>query len=1426
MKAEKIERDNLKFLVGDGEMAGRIRDFNWTNSGLGSARDWPSALLSTLGICISAQFPMAIYWGSEGFLLYNDAWRPILGNKHPWALGRPAREVWPEIWETINPLFESVRTTSRGTWRGDELLPMQRFGYTEECYFDYTFNPITGQSGKVEGILNVVQETTFRVLNERRTRLLSELATNSVRARTKEQAAESTISVMATDRADIPFALLYQLEPDHRNPRLVAAMGLSQDSLTGLKQADAAASSHWPFSQALQDRNLISINELKDRFGIHPESYWPEAATNALLLPVTTGHEAAPSMLVVGVSPRRQLDDDYLRFFDLVASHVASTLAGAQAYEKERQRAEALTELDRAKTAFFSNVSHEFRTPLTLMLGPLEDLLARRKQSPSAGEDAELEIVHRNSLRLLKLVNTLLDFSRMEAGRTVAHYVKTDLAALTTDLASVFRSAMEKAGLQFKVECARLPQPVFVDHDMWEKIVFNLLSNALKFTLSGEIAVAQHAEKDFAVLTVRDTGCGIPAHELPNVFKRFHRIENARGRSHEGTGIGLALASELVKLHHGVIEVESEPERGTVFRVKIPFGEKHLPAEHISSSTARSHTGLHNRAFIEETDAWLPQKRSAPPASGNNDKLIPARPRILLAEDNADMRDYVRHLLEPVYEVQSVADGAAALEAALKKPPDLLLSDVMMPGLDGFGLLDKLRADPAMRAIPFILLSARAGEEARIEGTEAGADDYLTKPFSARELLARVATHLKLTRIRKEAEEQVRASGQLYRNVFDSMTPGFCVIEVIFDDGSRPIDFRFVEINQAFENQTGLRNATGKRMRELVPTLEEYWFDIYGKVALTGEPARFENRAEALGRWYEVFAARLDPPECRRVGIVFNDINARKQAEALLRQNEGLFSALVHLAPTGVYVIDAQFRLQQINALAMPAFDKVHPRIGRDFAEVMHILWGPEVGGEIVKIFRHTLATGERYISPRFSEFRQDLGEQKSYEWEIQRVTLPDGQHGVVCYFNDITERMRGQLRTEFLSQLTQKLSMVSDAGEVNCVATREIGQFLGGSRCYFFEAIPGTDRINVLPEWQQSPDNSLEGTYPMGQFGSPEFWQAVQNGRLLDVTDVRVHPLTKDFQADYEAFHVSAYALAPFLHEGRWGACLAVCSDKPRQWTAEEKALLENAVARAWPLIERARVQGALREASMLLADKAAHLETLVDQRTAKLRETIGELEAFSYSIAHDMRAPLRSLRGFSMMLLSDHAQKLDALGKDYLQRIARAAGRMDKLISDVLSYSRVVRGEFSSEAVEVTQLLSGIIETYPMLAADKADVLLAGPFPPVQGNEAMLMQIFSNLMGNAVKFMPPGVKPQLKIWGEMRGNNVRYFVQDNGIGIPSDQHRKIFDIFQQVDNNFEGTGIGLAIVKKAVERMGGSVGLQSEPGRGSTFWVEIKAA
>ncbi|HEY0468003.1 MAG TPA: ATP-binding protein, partial [Polyangiaceae bacterium] len=423
--------------------------------------------------------------------------------------------------------------------------------------------------------------------------------------------------------------------------------------------------------------------------------------------------------------------------------------------------------MDEAKTAFFSNVSHEFRTPLSLMLGPIEESLHDIDEPLPPRQRARQELVHRSSLRLLKLVNSLLDFSRIEAGRAHAHFQRTELGAVTTDLTSSFRSLVEKAGLKLTVDCPPLAEPVYVDREMYEKVVLNLLSNAFKFTFDGGIRVSLQAADGHVCLRVADTGIGIPDADLPHLFERFHRVQGANGRSYEGSGIGLALVQELVTLHGGTVSVSSRPGLGSVFTVSLPRGTAHLPLEQIEAASIVASTKLGTAPFVSEASQWLNGYASARVVT---EAITPSPPmvgRILLADDNADMRGYVRRLLlAQGWDVDAVGDGDAALRSVKASVPDLVLTDVMMPKLDGFGLLSALRQNDQTRLLPVILLSARAGEEARVEGLDAGADDYLVKPFAARELVARVRALLSTARTRQEAArvaESARATAEQER---------------------------------------------------------------------------------------------------------------------------------------------------------------------------------------------------------------------------------------------------------------------------------------------------------------------------------------------------------------------------------------------------------------------------------------------------------------------------------------------------------------------------------------------------------------------------------------------------------------------------------------------------------------------------------------
>jgi signal transduction histidine kinase len=773
--SEELER----IFPGPSEMASRLRSFDWSRNVLGPPSAWPQNLKGAVRITLMSRQPMFVWWGEQLINLYNDGYARFLHGKHPWALGQPAASVWPEIWEQVSPRLQLAMRLDEGTY--DEAFPfiMLRKGYPEATWVTFSYSPITNDQGGAGGILCPVTEETRRIVDERQLALMSELAARTADARTWQQAFTHAASALATDAEDFPFALLYVAEPGARtwrSPARAASLagwsGVSPGGASAPTTISLDAPSLWNLDAVLRDHRACLIPDLRAVSSELPTARGGHPVVRALSLPIApSGHQATSGVLVAGLSPLRGLDAGYRGFLDLVAGQLAASLGNIDALETERRRAEALAELDRAKTEFFNDVSHELRTPLTLILGPLEDALSRIADISGAdGVRANLDTVRRNALRLLRLVNDLLDLSRIEAGRGQAHAEPTDLAAFTSELASVFAPAVERAGLRFVARCEPLSQPVQVDRRMWEKIVLNLLSNALKFTVSGEISLRLGRADDGIELSVEDTGAGIPADELPRVFDRFYRVQGAASRTADGSGIGLALIQELVKQHGGRVSVVSTVGRGTTFTVILPLGAS-PPAPATGAPGERSLVSLGAASFVEEALGWqVPEGRPSGP--GKSAQTVPDRfrhARVLFVDDNPEVRAYIRGLLDPWFDVDAVANGAEALEACRRRRPDLLLSDVMMPVMDGFALLRAIRGDPTLRAMPVILLSARAGEDSRVEGLQEGADDYLVKPFSSRELLARVRANLEMAELRMEVARERSAREETHKVLVDEL---------------------------------------------------------------------------------------------------------------------------------------------------------------------------------------------------------------------------------------------------------------------------------------------------------------------------------------------------------------------------------------------------------------------------------------------------------------------------------------------------------------------------------------------------------------------------------------------------------------------------------------------------------------------------------
>ncbi|WP_309007557.1 ATP-binding protein [Pelagicoccus sp. SDUM812005] len=1819
-------------------MEQHIRALDWSRTPLGKPETWPQSLRSSLSICMSTRFPIAIYWGAEGLLFYNDAWRPILGDKHPWALGRPGREVWSEIWDVVGPVFDGVMKHGEGAFFNDALLLMKRYGYTEECYFDYTFSPIRGEGGVVEGVFNAVTETTERVLSTRRGKQLREVAAAITEASSADEACKLAAGAMAGQTTDIPFSLFYLIEGSAG--RLVASTGFEAAAEAGPLEFDlqGEAPEGWPVQAALDSGAPVSMEIGSQLQAKVPHALADSSVQDAELIPIKARDgQKVVGLLVLGINPLRALDEEYRDFLSLFASQVETAIAKATAFQEQQRRSEALAELDRAKTAFFSNVSHEFRTPLTLMLGPVEELLGSAEEEFSARNRELLELVNRNGQRLLRLVNTLLDFTRIEAGRAQASFVPTDLAAYTAELASNFRSACERAGLEFEVDCPPLEAPAYVDRGMWEKIVLNLLSNAFKFTFEGRIRIAVEQVGQRFALTVTDTGTGIPADQMPRLFERFHRIENARSRSHEGSGIGLALVQELVKLHGGKISADSVLDKGTTFTVSFPVGSAHLPQEHIGEARPLGPTAAKANAYVQEAlrweagDAGASSDLALASIDGGMQAPSTAGARILVADDNADMREYVSRLLSVHFEIEAVGNGRAALAAVQRERPALVLADVMMPEMDGFQLLEAIRSDVATAELPVILLSARAGEESRVEGLEAGADDYLVKPFSSRELVARVSSHLELAAARKQVDLRFRemidalpaavyttdaegrlthynqaavdfsgripklgtdewciswklydadgnllprerspmalalkegrivedwelmverpdgsrswfvpystllrdadgkvsgginmlldisdrkaAEAQKQRELEDAqrlqaissqlvqqdniqalceqildsvaaiMRSGFASMHILesgragrekalrllahrgFSDanvsrlekvllgpgdvgglalarGERVTVFDLETGSQLSEEEREAYRSAGIRSVQSTPLrsrdgdtlgiLSTYWSEphessqrelhlldvlarqaadllerrrieerrkrnlerstllsealqalqsaedpeciakdlftqvaehldvdtffnyrvnekgdalclhasaglpeeimkrieriefgqaICGTVAQTREPIvatdiqnstydkadlvrgfgiqcyacnplmaggrligtlsfasrtrdRFdsaelefirtvsqyvavamdrldrekalresEERFRALTNattdavyrmnpnWMEMrqlrgreFIADTDEPSrswldkyihpedqtevlmaikaairsrstfefehrvrrvdgslgwmhSRAIPIVdsngkvvewfgsASDITKRKQAEEALRRNAETFAALVEQSPLGIYTVDSNFKVAHVSVGAMPAFRSVDPLIGRDFAEIMHILWPEPFAEEAISLFRHTLKTGEPYVSPGLTEKRKDIGAIESYEWQLNRVTLADGQYGVVCYFFDAT---RLQEAVQALRESEERFRMLADNMSQLAWTCDELGS------------------VNWYNQrWLEYTGCALEEMRGWGwkQLVHPEHVDRVVEG----VMEVR----------DSETVWEDTFPLRGHGGGYRWF------------------------LSRAIPIRD---------EAGEIVSWFGTNTDVTELRETQQLlKEADRRKDEFLATLAHELRNPLAPIRtGLEIMKM---AKGDGALVEETRATMERQTKQLISLVDDLLDVSRITRGKLKlrKAKVKLSEVIESAVEsTRPYIAESKHELRVELPVETVllEADPHRLAQVLSNLLNNSAKYTPEGGRITLS--ATRTADAVTISVEDNGLGIPPDMQEAIFEMFAQVDRpqekGYTGLGIGLSLVKLLVEMHDGKIFVRSEgAGKGSVFSIRL---
>jgi signal transduction histidine kinase/DNA-binding response OmpR family regulator len=714
---------------GDDESATLARATAWARTSLGEPADWSPELCSAVRTVMPSRIPMLLWWGNDLVQIYNEAYRPFLGSKHPSAMGQPAAECWAEVWEDLGPKVARVLEAGEATFDQDLLLFVDRHGYLEETYWTFSYSPVRSADGDVVGVFVATTDVTVARVETRRLDTIRDLAVlSSTDFAAPGEAVARVCDILATNRWAVPFAAIYLADP---SGQLVVQCDYGAPVPTAALPDRVAAQSSHPLANVVRTLEPTLMTYRPEELRADPGPLGPNPPTTAYLMPLRGSDRDLDGVLVLGLNPYRQVDERYATFATLVTRQLTAFLADVRVTAAERARATALAELDRDKSAFFANVSHEFRTPITVALAATGEL---RRSPLSAEQVGHVDAVKRAAERLNRLVDALLDFARAEAGVLTPVLESVDLAETTRDVVSMFRSAIESVGLGLTVHVDDMGLAV-TDREAWIKVVANLVSNAYKFTEHGSIEVTLRRDGDVVTLSVADTGTGITSDEARRVFDRFHLVTGQPARGIPGTGIGLALVKDLVEAQAGRVRLESTPGVGTTVTVCLPVAEPSRPDDAVSSADVGKTIGGLTAEIEPPPDGVEPPGRPAEDHAAH----------VLVVEDNADLRRYLTRLLTcDGWSVTAASDVSSALR--IDRLPDIILSDVMLPGQSGLDLVRLIRSQDAWAPIPVVLLTARNGASEAAEGLAAGADDYVRKPFEPVELLSRLRTHYELAR--------------------------------------------------------------------------------------------------------------------------------------------------------------------------------------------------------------------------------------------------------------------------------------------------------------------------------------------------------------------------------------------------------------------------------------------------------------------------------------------------------------------------------------------------------------------------------------------------------------------------------------------------------------------------------------------------------
>jgi PAS domain S-box-containing protein len=1537
---EGLQQLKLEFLSGGGEMGERIRAFDWSKTPLGPPETWEQSLKTCVRIVLTSRQPMFVWWGKELINIYNDPYKAIAGGKHPAALGQPAAVVWKEIWHNVGPRAETAMRANEGTYDEALLLIMERYGYAEETYYTFSYSPVPGDHGGTNGIICANTDDTQRIVNERALKTLRDLGIRTANRKNAEDIYTKSAEVLAQNDRDFPFTLIYKIENEGKSGRLIAHSGMPSNdshfpSVIDAANPEAPLRALWEVVKT----NKWVLNELPKEFSaVLPTGHWPIPTSKLIFLPITnTGRKYPFAVMVSGLSPYRQFDENYQSLFELFTDQLGNEVSNVYAYEEERKRAEALAEIDKAKTTFFSNISHEFRTPLTLILGPLEDFLNETNASSITHQKENIESAHRNAVRLLRLVNSLLDFSRIEAGRVKATFQPVDFVSFTTHLAGSFRSVIEKAGLEFKVASDMAPFPVYLDKEMWEKIVLNLISNAFKYTLKGEICVKLSREGEYAVLSVEDTGVGIPKKELPRMFERFHRIENSGGRTHEGTGIGLSLVHELVKMHHGSVKVKSVEGKGSTFTVRIPLGKNHLKAEQIiEEKNEKVYHSVANAFLTEaatlvenslndnkhkELSALTDEQKNV--SSAKEELLTEKKATVLLVDDNADMLSYVRQLLDPQFEVITAKHGKQALEKMEFGLPDLIVSDIMMPVMDGHQLLKTLKENPNTRHIPVILLSARAGEEAKVEGIEAGADDYLVKPFSAKELLSRVRSQIKIRKIQTAAEQNIRhlfmqapVAIAIYRG------PSF-VVELINDKGLELWGRRREEV-------------LGKPLFEIFPQATEEIRALHAQIVETGErrvdkgfKAAFLRNGQKHTGYFDLIYEPLTDLEGKVTGMIVTayEVTDELKAQTKIRESQERLRLAIELANIGTWDYDPVSDVLICSERTVNIFG-FSPNEVIKLSSVVAIIKGEERERVLDVIGQAMMAGSDGNYEMEYAIFNQNRNEERTLRVHGKSLFNDRGiAYRLIGTVMDITEERKYKESlerqvAERTAQLSQSLFIIEQAEQAAHLGswqwnltTNELKFSDNLFRIFgyapnefatsfenFLKIVHPDDRQLVI----ESNTNALKTRKPTADVfriirkdGEVRFICGFGNliktaaneeiiiGSSQDITqqylqEKEIKEINKSLeeknrelsrQNDFvqTILDSSVDVMSVFDTNLRYVTLNKACYELYR---IKEEDVIGKNISEVFPQVLASGIYEDLKKALLgetvhnpiyksrvldrsfenfyiplknhrgeiygVLAighdvSEIVEASRKLEEKNAALLKSNNDLEQFAHVASHDLQEPLRKIQTFSELLTINLHREAEA--KRYLDKIQYSAARMQALIRDVLNYSRLSKTEERKIETDLAQLLENIKVDFELLIEQKKASITHSGLPVIKAIPLQILQLFSNLISNSLKFSRPVPAPVIQVSArELTAQEFQLYPQlnaalphtllefkDNGIGFDPQYTQQIFTIFQRLHDkqSYSGTGIGLALCKKIVENHQGVITADSEPDKGAVFTI-----